>query len=325
MALDVSPDARIEEKASHSTDFHSETDHFHAEASLILERVAASAHSALPLPNLLVILAHPDDEVLALGGRLERLRQSFLLCCTDGAPASGDDARDHGFSDLETYRQARRSELAAALKLAGLPDSCAETLLIKSTSGESGAVADQAAVFHLTALTMAIMREIGHRRPEAVLTHPYEGGHPDHDSCAFAVHAAVRLVPPIIRPLVLEAPFYHAGKNGMRTGAFPGDSSSGTEAARSCISCVLSAAERDSKRDRLACFVSQRRTLAQFALNREQFRIAPTYDFSRPPHGGELLYERFPWGVSGKQFRERAISALSSLKLSATNEEARST
>ena len=42
-------------------------------ASTIWERSVAGHRSTLPPPRLLVVLAHPDDEVLALGARLERL------------------------------------------------------------------------------------------------------------------------------------------------------------------------------------------------------------------------------------------------------------
>ena len=28
---------------------------------------------------------------------------------------------------------------------------------------------------------------------DLLMTHPYEGGHPDHDACAFMAHAAARL------------------------------------------------------------------------------------------------------------------------------------
>ncbi|HLI77367.1 MAG TPA: PIG-L family deacetylase, partial [Acidobacteriaceae bacterium] len=150
-----------------------------------LERAVAPSGSSLPLPRLLVVLAHPDDEVLALGGRLERLASSRLLTITDGAPKDGSDARQHGFPTLEAYREARRDELGKALAHAGLG--------LGVTPVFGGQVPDQAASFHLVALARGIASAIEDFKPEVVLTHPYEGGHPDHDACAFAVHAAVRM------------------------------------------------------------------------------------------------------------------------------------
>ncbi len=285
----------------------------------VLDRLAAPAESHLSLPRLLVIFAHPDDEVLAAGGRLERFRESRLLCVTDGAPENGADSRAHGFATLQAYRDARRAELAAALRLGGLPEGCAEPLRLDRSGGTPAGVADQRAVFHLRALTTAVAREIELYRPEAVLTHPCEGGHPDHDSCAFAVHIAVRLVRGTPPPTILEAPFYHAGANGMETGSFLGDGEASSVDLTLRRVCELSPVERARKRERLDCFVTQRETLAQFGIEREQFRVAPLYDFCRPPHPGRLLYENFAWGATGEQFRALAASALGEVGLGKTS------
>jgi LmbE family N-acetylglucosaminyl deacetylase len=249
------------------------------------------------------VLAHPDDEVLALGGRMERLAESKLICVTDGAPTDGADALSHGFATLDEYRAARRAELEAALGLAGLEPGIAGTLRL--AGGER--VADARAAFALPELSRAIAVLIEEFRPEAVLTHPYEGGHPDHDACAFAVAAAVRMTGER-QPLVLEAPFYHAGPEGIETGCFLPGGGAG-------VIVQLSAAEQARKRERLACFGSQRETLQYFGVEREQFRLAPAYDFAQPPHAGQLFYERYPWGMDPSRFRQLAVAALADLGL----------
>ncbi|MGH9587660.1 MAG: hypothetical protein ACRD3F_11955, partial [Acidobacteriaceae bacterium] len=60
----------------------------------------------------------------------------------------------------------------------------------------------------------------------------------------------------------------------------------------------------------LACFATQQQTLSGFPLDFERFRIAPVYDFSQPPNGGSVLYDRFPWGVASTQFCAMAREAL---------------
>lgn len=272
----------------------------------VWERSVAGARSSLPPPRLLVVLAHPDDEVLALGARLERLSQSRVLTLTDGAPTDGSDARHHGFASLAAYREARHAELTAALAYAGLPASVADPFPGLTP------VPDQRASWHLEELTLGLLAALGEFAPEAVLTHPYEGGHPDHDACAFAVHTAMRLHRPLApgsgalagRPLLLEAPFYHNDGNGslltstfLRAHQFPS------------VTLPLSLQEQANKRTRLACFASQAETLGQFQTASESFRIAPAYNFAQAPHEGKLLYECFSWGMTGSYFRRLAAEA----------------
>ena len=55
--------------------------------------------------------------------------------------------------------------------------------------------------------------------------------------------------------------------------------------------------------------------LAPFPLDKEQFRQAPAYDFSRAPHDGELSYENYGWDIDGKRWREIAGRALVRMRL----------
>ena len=49
--------------------------------------------------RLLIVVAHPDDETITLGGQMWRLRDALLLHVTDGAPRDGEDAQRHGFTE----------------------------------------------------------------------------------------------------------------------------------------------------------------------------------------------------------------------------------
>ncbi len=292
--------------------------------ALLTRMVDPAADRHTSFPRLLVVLAHPDDEILALGGRLDQLHGSHLLCTTNGAPANGVDAHAHGFPTLQAYADARRDELHAALRLAGLPCDTAHQLYLPQAEPELAAdhtLPDQASVFYLVSLTRQIAREIADFRPEAVLTHPYEGGHPDHDSCAFAVHMAMQLLKRTTAPPILEAAFYHArhlrdpGQSGFQTGFFVPPETTSQPSAGHGVVAELTPDQSRRKRDLLACFRTQAETLTQFGNDRELFRYAPPYDFTQPPHTGQLLYEEFGWGVTGVRFRELAAAALESLRL----------
>lgn len=55
--------------------------------------------------------------------------------------------------------------------------------------------------------------------------------------------------------------------------------------------------------------------VAIFIQPYEGFREAPNYDFLRPPHQGELHYERLGCGITGEIWRRHARTALDALGL----------
>jgi LmbE family N-acetylglucosaminyl deacetylase len=264
-------------------------------AQKLLEQISAPLAERKSLPHTLVVVAHPDDEVIALGGRLPRYENAIFVHLTDGAPVDGSDAKNHGFASLDDYRDARRHELCKAFLLAGIPQEHDIQMQVP----------DQEAAFHLHDLSACVLNLMQSEKFEAVVTHPYEGGHPDHDACAFAVWNAASQLDGGFRPAILEAAFYHAGPDGIETGCFLPSA-----ACSAVIERVLSPAEKYLKQQLLNCFSSQRKTLQYFGTDIEQFRIAPEYDFTQPPHPGKLFYEHFSWGITGKDFCALARNAL---------------
>jgi LmbE family N-acetylglucosaminyl deacetylase len=170
---------------------------------------------------------------------------------------------------------------------------------------------DQRVSFELEYLTTRILNLLEKFQPQIVLTHPYEGGHPDHDSIAFACHSAERMYeldyPGSAFDLV-EFTSYHAESGGIKTYSFL--PCKDHEEIRLC----LSPAERDLKLSMLQEFKTQEKTLAPFKLPEvEIFRPAPQYDFHRAPHSGRLFYEYFDWGIDGANWRDLARDAERSL------------
>jgi LmbE family N-acetylglucosaminyl deacetylase len=255
------------------------------------------------MPKAVAVFAHPDDETIALGARLERLRAGHLVHVTDGAPRNQEEIRSHGFFSGEAYRKARAAELKRALGVAGLDDLSRDCL----------GITDQEASFQLAQLTQTIARILERHRPAVIFTHPYEGGHPDHDACAFAVAQAVAMRKSCGEPapLVVECAFYHAGPEGIETGTFL-PSPFVTEKA----TYPLTESERACKQALLACFVSQQPTLRYFRTDAESFRVAPAYDFSQPPHPGPVFYSSFQSVMTPDRFCELVRDAMPALKKS---------
>ena len=232
-----------------------------------------------------LVVAHPDDETIAAGASLHLLPGLMLVHVTDGAPRTLADAAAAGFVATTDYAAARRGELMAALDAAGAVPDLVEL-----------AVVYQEASFHMPALARALSRLFNAHGVGVIITHAYEGGHPDHDATAFAAHAAAGRRP------VLEFAGYHADPAGaLLTGRFlPGPTPTVV---------VLTEAERARKRAMFRCFRTQARTLAAFGTDQESFRPAPTYDFTEPPMPGRLNYERWGWSMTGARWRALARDA----------------
>ncbi len=266
-----------------------------------LDRLCADDSDPLLATSTVILAPHPDDETIGLGGQLARLEGAILIYVTDGAPRNLLDANAAGSSHRQAYAEARCKELGSALALAGI-ETCQTRML---------ALVDQEASLDLVGLTDRLYEMLTEIHAELILTPAYEGGHPDHDATAFAIHAAAALLTQkgFDPPALVEYALYH-DKDGARSACefLP------------CENCeertlLLPAPACDLKRRMLECFATQRKTLAGFPVELERLRLAPRYDFTQPPHAGTLYYERFDWGMTGARWRTLAREALERLEL----------
>jgi LmbE family N-acetylglucosaminyl deacetylase len=230
---------------------------------------------------VLLLAAHPDDEIIGAGSRLSFLRHLILAHTTDGSPVDMLDACAHGFTTCQAYAAERRQELSSALETGGIRPRAVLELGIR----------DQQAALNLPQLALRIRGICDRFGISCVLTHSYEGGHPDHDATACAVHAARELGAPFD---IVEFTSYHLANGSFVSGDFLDNSGS--------HAVWLTPQERSRKRAMLDCFSTQRQTLAKFGLAVERYRKAPEYDFTCPPCAPPLHYELFPWGMDSGRF-----------------------
>jgi LmbE family N-acetylglucosaminyl deacetylase len=198
----------------------------------------------------------------------------------------------------EEYAGFRRQEAIAALKLAGIP--AYRSLCL-------GAV-DQDAVFELPRLIEDFCIVLNWFRPEFVITHAYEGGHPDHDCAALVAGVAAGLHQSSGAVELFEIPLYHARAGECTKGEFLPESGSIENSAE--LRLLLTLEEHARKQAMIACYPSQRRVLQGFPLETERLRPAPVYDFAMPPHEGKLWYECLQWPMTGAWWRDLASEAL---------------
>jgi N-acetylglucosamine malate deacetylase 2 len=251
--------------------------------------------------DAMIVVAHPDDETIGIGGHLSSLNDTTILHVTDGAPRDLADARKHGFANCRDYADARRSELIMAMSEAGIG---ADQLV-------GLGISDQEPAHNMMPLALQLAGFFRDRKPRFVLTHPFEGGHPDHDATAFSVAAACRLMrhAGAVPPVVIEMASYHAGAHGPVYQDFLDDT------VAPVIARSLAGPALERKRRMLACFLTQRRILAPFKSPIERFRTAPRYDFCSLPNGGRLLYEQLRLGLTGPQWLVLARQTADQLEL----------
>lgn len=247
---------------------------------------------AEPSLRTLVLAAHPDDETIGISRLLSRFPQSMVAFLTDGAP------RDPGLRSAgldvsrEAYAEARKKEALQALAHADISSQRIFWL---------GGV-DQEAVFDICLLGQRLAELMAKMRPDVVITHAYEGGHPDHDAAAVVARLATLRFDHA--PLLLEMTSYHARDGRCVTGEFL-ERGSAPE-----IRIELPQSDRERKARMMGAYTSQRLVLENFPIDCEPLRVAPDYDFSQPPHPGKLWYECMGWPMTGERWRELAAASL---------------
>jgi LmbE family N-acetylglucosaminyl deacetylase len=256
-----------------------------------------------------VIVAHPADEIVGAGCLISKLVDVTVLHVTDGAPCDKHDVEAAGFAERADLAEARRQECLEALAIANVPEDRVVDL----------AIPDRSASQNLARLSRRITTFLQESGADIVLTHPYEGGHPDHDATAFATHAALRLMKVNgFRPPVLFEMALHPDQDfKARLPEFL----SGCE--RETTTLLLDERAADLKQRMFDSLETQRESLEASPLGPERFCQHSNYDFSLPPETGKLFYENFDWAPRSAEWQKLAAQALSILFPSATPVHAR--
>ena len=155
------------------------------------------------LGRTLVLVAHPDDECIAFGALLQRIREPLVVFATNGSPADPYFWKKYG--SREAYAELRRQEALNSMRVAGVKD----VLFLADMPGGQ-ALVDQELFRNLRPAYELLADIVARRMTTAMLTLAYEGGHPDHDSCSLL---AAQLTHLASLPC-WEAPLYHRNADG---------------------------------------------------------------------------------------------------------------
>ena len=248
--------------------------------------------------RIAVFAGHPDDETIGASTLLAHFASPRVIYLTDGAPRDRNLWSPDFQGTREAYSLLRRAEAGQALRLAGLSDGQIDWL---------GGV-DQEAIFSADALVCRLSELLRKVEVDVLVTHPYEGGHPDHDTAALLAHLAIHTLGRESAPLLVEMTSYHAHDGQCVSGMFLSPDTAQE------LQLHLSEAERTRKADMLAAYASQRRVLEAFPIDHERFRAAPEYDFTCAPHQGKLWYECMAWPMTGRQWRALAMRKIAGVQ-----------
>jgi LmbE family N-acetylglucosaminyl deacetylase len=243
------------------------------------------------LSTTVMLVAHPDDEVIAFGALMQQMKRAIVVFATNGAPHDPYFWREYG--SREAYAEVRRQEARRALAVVG-----AEPVFLSDQV--SGGIADQELFRRLPEAAGALEGVVAQLSPNCLLTLAYEGGHPDHDACCFlACQVGRRRNIP-----VWESPLYHRNPDGSgAVQTFP--QRTGKE-----IDFKVEGEALRKKVEMFHTYKSQKLVLDGFRPEIEQFRPMFDYDFTRRPLPWKLNYELWQWKMGGEEVAAKFASYL---------------
>jgi len=234
------------------------------------------------LQSVAFISPHPDDVELCCGILIRRLICSnvkvFHYCVTEGAPSSEillNIGRLPENYDRLTYKSIRRQETIDALNILGVNFTQINFLNYPDLECHRN-------ISSLVSDFRNILRNV-----DSVLCCPFEGGHPDHDICRFALAVALDSIKNSVRI------FEYASYNNLGYQIFQND-------LPDSFAIKANSEEREIKRQVAKIFVSQGEEIKQFKTNMEYFRSVETASVLNDYTSYSLLpyYEQFAFSGS---------------------------
>lgn len=221
--------------------------------------------------RILVLIPHPDDEVVGCAAAILRARaqgaEAFGHFLTTGIPAAEVlwAWQSHRRRVRRRRKEAEKAAALLGLQAVGFED--VPTRGLKDTMAET---------------SERITAAVSQHNPDTIWAPAYEGGHTDHDVTNFLASTFRE------RLAVWEFSEYNYAGGRARSQEFP--ATNGSEQA-----ITLTLDERERKQKLLRLYQSEQKNLGLIRTAQEVFRPLAAYDYSRPPHEGKLFYERFQW------------------------------
>ena len=231
------------------------------------------------LGRVLIFAAHPDDETVACGGLLQRSSESLVLFAVDGAPRGYGFERK--FGSLGAYSEERFREASRALALV---PRCSIGRLARK---DGTAFADQHLFQELKEAFLSLRRVTRDFAPDLLVSHAFEGGHIDHDTC----HILAKQTASVLSICHMEFPLYWRTAQGQDVFQRFRDPRNDE------VVLALSPRELLVKRQMLAEYKTQQGLTSVFAAATERFRPAAETDSL------DAVWSRYPFENRWRQLK----------------------
>ena len=223
--------------------------------------------------RILILVAHPDDEVVACAASIARAKAQGAVVSTLYLT--------HGCLAKETIWPWLRKNYERMISTRRAEADAVATFLGIQPVGWASRPAR-----YLWRELLQVFQEVDaavkQYRPDQVWVPAYEGGNPDHDALN-AIGFKLKS-----RMSVLEFAEYNFFGGKVRSQNFI----SSDETMRVF---TLTPDERSAKRAALNIYASERGNLSSIEIDQETYRPLAAYDYAQPPHQGKVWYARFQW------------------------------
>jgi LmbE family N-acetylglucosaminyl deacetylase len=242
--------------------------------------------------RILLLIPHPDDEVVGCGAAITRARAAgaelFAIYLTTGIAPIDQQWRWRRADQRRRIARRRAEALRVAARL-GLHPLRFEEWPARTLKDHLPEALDRVASI-LADPAKAI---------DTIWVPAYEGGHQDHDVTNMLASTLAERDDDLTggagtgadrggRLRILEFAEYNFRDRAVHSHEFVASS-------HDDVVLVLTARERQLKADLLETYASERGNLRHIEIGRERFRPLARYDYRRPPHPRPLFYERFHW------------------------------
>jgi LmbE family N-acetylglucosaminyl deacetylase len=229
--------------------------------------------------KVMVFVAHPDDETIACSGLLQRATVSLVVFGVDGAPPHYGFEKK--FGSLAHYSEVRYLEASRAL--ASIPECSFRRL----TRQDGSWFVDQHLFMELPEAFTSLCKIAGEFQPDLLISHAFEGGHLDHDTC----HVLAKSLARTLAVGQLEFPLYWNSKPGQDV------FQEFREPREDDFVVQLSQTELIVKRRMLTEYRTQQNITSVFHPETERFRPVAEADGSKP------TWSTYPFQNRGKPWK----------------------